>query len=271
MGKLDQRVVLVTGASSGIGEALARRAVREGAAVALTARRVERLSSLQDQIRSGGGRALAIQADVTRDGDLERAAAETRAAFGGIDVVVANAGVGVAGDLARLTLDDYRRQMETNVFGVLRTVYATLDDLRRSRGTLVLVGSVSGVIPSPGYSAYGMSKFAVHGLAASLRPELAAEGIAVVLIAPGFVESEIRRVDNAGRFHEDRSDLVPGWLTMPADEAAGEIVDAIVRRERERVITLHGKAAAALGRHAPGLVAGLSKLAARVVPKNKKD
>ena len=190
MGKLESRAVFITGASSGIGAALARRCAAEGARVALTARRLDRLAALEAEIREGGGEAVAIEADVTRDGDLEQAAAIAREALGGINVVVANAGFGVAGKLERLTLADYRRQMETNLFGVIRTVYATLDDLRRSRGTLVIVGSVSGYLPAPGNSAYTASKFAVHGLAQSLRAELAAEGIAVVLIAPGFVESE---------------------------------------------------------------------------------
>ncbi len=254
-GKLHDQVVFITGASSGIGAALARRAVAEGAAVALTARRLDRLAALEAEIRGSGGEALAIEADVTRDGDLEQAAALARRAFGRIDVVVANAGFGVTGRLERLTLADYRRQMETNVFGVLRTVYATLDDLRTSRGVLVIVGSVSGVLPGPGSSAYTMSKFAVHGLAQSIRAELAAEGIAVVLIAPGFVESEIRKVDNEGTLDEGARDFVPGWLRLPADDAAAEIVAAIAGRERERVITAHGKVAVVLARHAPGLVA----------------
>lgn len=263
MGKLDEQVVFITGASSGIGEALARCAVAEGATVALTARRLERLSALEAEIRGGGGRALAIQGDVAQDGDMERAAALTREAFGHIDVVVANAGIGISGPIGKLTLDDYRRQMETNVFGVLRTIYATLDDLRSSRGTLVLVGSVMGVLPAPGTSPYVMSKHAVHGLAASLRAELAPEGVGVVLIAPGFIDTEIRRIDNKGVLHEDKADFVPAWLKMPADQAAAEILDAIVRRERERAITLHAKASMALARHAPGLVSAVLSAGSR--------
>jgi short-subunit dehydrogenase len=260
VGKLDSKAVFITGASSGIGAALARRCAAEGARVALTARRLDRLAALEAEIREGGGQAVAIEADVTRDGDLELAAAIAREALGGIDVVVANAGFGVAGKLARLTLADYQRQMETNFFGVLRTVYATVDDLRRSRGTLVIVGSVAGYLSAPGNSAYTASKFAVHGLAQSLRSELAAEGIAVVLIAPGFVETEIQRVDNEGKLRAEPRDVIPSWLLMPADAAAREIVEAIAAGERERVVTLHGKVAVALVRHAPGLVAAAMKL-----------
>jgi short-subunit dehydrogenase len=264
------RTFFITGASSGIGAALARLAARAGAAVAVTARREDRLRALTGEIQREGGRALALAADVTKDGDLEQAAARTREAFGGIDVVIANAGFGVSGNLEKLTLDDYRAQMETNVYGVLRTIYATLDDLKRSRGTIVLIGSVAGYIGVPGTGAYSMSKAAVHALAQSLRGELAPHGVGVVLIAPGFVESDIRRVDNRGALREGASDFVPGWLQMPADEAAAEILDAVARRRREHVITRHGKAAVFLQRHTPGIVSGVLGLSAKLPRKRAK-
>jgi short-subunit dehydrogenase len=267
---LRDRTIFITGASSGIGAALARRAAHAGAAVAVTARREDRLRALTDEIQREGGRALALAADVTRDGDLEQAAARTREAFGGIDVVIANAGYGVAGNLEKLSLDDYRAQMETNVYGVLRTIYATLDDLKRSRGTVVLIGSVSGYIGVPGTSAYSMSKAAVHVLAQSLRGELAQHGVGVVLIAPGFVESDIRRVDNRGALREGTRDFVPGWLQMSSDQAADEILDAVARRQRERVLTRHGKAAIFLQRHTPGIVSGVLRLAAKLPGKRAK-
>ncbi len=254
MARLQGKIVFITGASSGIGAALARRVAAEGAVAAITARRMDRLTLLADEIRVAGGRALPLEADVTRDGDVERAAVATRDAFGGIDVVVANAGFGVAGRLDRLEMADYRHQLETNVFGVLRTVYATLDDLKRSKGCLAVMGSVAAHVPGPGTSAYAMSKAAVRSLALSLRAELAEDDVSVVLISPGFVDSEIRRVDNQGHLHEGGRDALPSWLRMPSDRAAAEIVDAIVHRERERVLTLHGKAAVGLMHHAPGLV-----------------
>jgi NAD(P)-dependent dehydrogenase (short-subunit alcohol dehydrogenase family) len=212
MGKLHGKTVFITGASSGIGAA------------------------------------LALEADVTKDGDVDRAAATASAELGGIDVVIANAGFGVVGRLEKLELADFRRQFETNVFGVLRTVYATLPALRRSKGCLVLIGSVAGYLPSPGSSAYSMSKAAVTSLALSLRGELAADGVSVVLITPGFVESEIRGVDNKGRLRE----------------GAKEIRDAVVHRERERVLTRHGKAAVYVARHAPGLVSGALDVRAKL-------
>src|SRR5262249_20880523 len=153
-----------------------------------------------------GRRALAIPCDVTKDGDLERAAARTKKELGKIDVVVANAGFGVVGRFDKLTLADYRRQFETNVFGVLRTIYATLDEIRRTRGRFVIIGSVSGHVSLPGTSAYSMSKFAVRALAESIAYELAPDGVSTILISPGFVESEIRGVDNRGERHPDSAD-----------------------------------------------------------------
>lgn len=251
------KVVLITGASSGIGAALAREFASSGASVALLARRAERLRVIAAEIHTRGHRALAIPCDVTREGDLERAVALTLAGFGAIDVAVANAGFGVVGTFGALRLDDYRRQFETNVFGVLRTAYATLDELCRARGTLVIVGSVSGYLAAPSASPYAMSKFAARAFAEALRGELAPRGVAVVLITPGFVDSDIRRVDNRGRVHPDARDSVPTWLRISADVAASTIVRGVARRRREVIVTLHGRLAVFLARHTPRTLAFL--------------
>jgi short-subunit dehydrogenase len=249
-------VVFITGASSGIGAALSLEFAREGADVVLAARRRDRLESVAAGIGAIGRRAVVAPCDVTREGDLERAAAAGRAAFGKLDVVVANAGFGVTGVLERLSLDDYRRQLETNVFGVLRTVYATLDDLKKSRGRLVVIGSVSGYIALAGSSPYSMSKFAVRALADSLGHELAEHGVSVTLISPGFVESEIRQVDNRGILRTEKpAPRIPAPMVMATPTAARKIVGAVARRRREVVITALGKVSVFLHRHAPGLLA----------------
>lgn len=160
MDRFAGRVVLVTGASSGIGAALAREFARQGADLVLAARRLSRLADLAVELRTTGRRALAVSCDVTEDGAVEEAVRQGLDTFGRLDVAVANAGFGVVGPFERLALEDYRRQFETNVFGVLRTASAALPALRRSRGTLVIVGSVSGHVPTPGASAYAMSKAA---------------------------------------------------------------------------------------------------------------
>jgi short-subunit dehydrogenase len=249
-------VVFITGASSGIGAALSLEFAREGADVVLAARRRDRLESVAAEIGALGRRAVVAACDVTREGDLERAAAAGRAAFGKLDVVVANAGFGVTGILERLSLDDYRRQLETNVFGVLRTVYATLDDLKKSRGRLVVIGSVSGYIALAGSSPYSVSKFAVRALADSLGHELAEHGVSVTLISPGFVESEIRQVDNRGILRTEKpAPRIPAPMVMATPTAARKIVGAVARRRREVVITALGKVSVFLHRHAPGLLA----------------
>lgn len=253
MGTFTGRVVFITGASSGIGAALAREFARQGADLALAARRGERLDALAAELASAGRRALALPCDVTRDGDLERAVARTMADLGRLDVLVANAGFGLVGRLDALTLEDYRRQLETNVFGVLRTIYAGLAGLRRTRGHLVIMGSVSGHIATPGSSAYAMSKFAVRALAEALHFELAPSGVSVTLVSPGFVDTEIHQVDRRGGRHPEARHPAPAWVRMSADRAARQIVRAVARRRREVVVTWLGKLTVFVRRHLPWL------------------
>ena len=255
MARFADRVVLVTGASSGIGAAVAREFARQGADVVLAARRLPRLEDLAAELRGMGRRAVAVRCDVTEDGSVDQAVARGLEALGRLDVVVANAGFVVAGPVERLTLEDYRRQFETNVFGVLRTAQAALPALRASQGVLAIVGSVNGHVSTPGGSAYGMSKAAVHALAGSLRGEVAAGGVGVVLVSPGFVESEIRRVDNRGVYRPRAPDPAPHWLVVPTDRAARAIVRAVARRRREAVITGHGKLIVWLARLFPSALA----------------
>jgi short-subunit dehydrogenase len=258
---LQGKTVLVTGASSGIGEAVARELAVHGANLVLAARRRDRLDALAAEL-SGRARAVVVEADVTRDGSVEAAVAEAERVFGGLDVAIANAGFAVTGRLERLTLDDYRRQLETNVFGVLRTIYAALPAVKRTRGQLAIMGSVSGHVPTPGLSAYGMSKFAVRALAEALHDELRPDGVAVTLLSPGFVVSEIGHVDNRGERHERDGSRAPAWLRMPTDEAARQIVAAVETRRREAVITTHGRLGVFVYRHAPWLVQAAIRAAA---------
>ena len=249
------QVALITGASSGIGAALAREFARQGASLVLAARRTGRLEALATEIERLGSRALVVPCDVTADGDLDRAVGAARERFGRLDIAVANAGFAVGGLVERLRLDDYRRQFETNVFGVLRTVYATLSELKKSRGRLVILGSVSGWVATPGTSPYAMSKFAVRALAEALGHELAPAGVAVTLVSPGFVASEIRRVDNEGRVQQESRESAPTWLIMPTERAARQIARAVRHRRREAIITGHGRLAILLQRIAPWLIA----------------
>jgi short-subunit dehydrogenase len=246
------KAALITGASSGIGEELGWQLAQAGAMVTLAARRGDLLEKLAEKIVASGKRKPVIaECDVTKDGDLERAVAETVREFGRLDAVFANAGFGVAGPLKQLSIADYRRQFETNVFGVLRTVYAALPEIEKAKGNIVIVGSVAGWMPMPGASAYGMSKFALRSLANSILPELQPLGIKVTLISPGFVASNIGRVDNQGNLREKAPNPPPPWLVMPTDKAVAQILYAVARGKREAIITGHGKLAVALERFAP--------------------
>jgi short-subunit dehydrogenase len=233
---------------------MAREFARRGADVVLLARRWERLEALALEVRARGRRALTVRCDVTRDGDLEQAVEAALEEFGRIDWVVANAGFGVAGAVHKLTLDDFRRQFETNIFGVLRTVQATREALIASRGCVAMMGSVMSYIALPVGAPYSMSKHAVKALAASLRAEMSKYGVGVTLLAPGFVHSEIRKVDSQGEFHPEARDRISPWIRMDTDKAAAKLVKAMIKRKPVAVITGHGKFFVLLERHAPWLI-----------------
>jgi len=261
-----ETTVLITGASSGIGAGLAREFARRGMRVALVARRREQLESLAQELRVAGGQASAHQGDVTVDGDVARVVAELAAQNVVPGIVIANAGFGVVGRAQSLALTDYRRQLETNTFGVLRTFHETLDCLRQTHGRFVIMGSVAGHMSAPGGSAYAMSKFAVRALAEALHGDLKDTGAGCTLITPGFVDSDIRRVDNRGGLHSHAKDPIPAWLRMKTDVAARIMVRGILRGKREVVVTFHGKVLVFMARHLPRLTRYLLVRAYRARP-----
>ena len=209
------------------------------------------------------------ECDVTRDGDVEHAVAESVRHWGKLDVVIANAGFGVVGPFATLSLADYRRQFETNVFGVLRTIRAALPEIEKTRGHVVIIGSVAGWTATPGTSAYAgkfdeaMSKFAIRALANSITPELRRVGIKVTLISPGFVVSDIRKVNNDGIVQAGAHDQLPNWLPISTESAARQILKATARGKREAIITAHGKILVALERFAPWMIRTLGRRLAK--------
>ena len=202
-GQGQGKVLFITGASSGIGAAVARQAAAAGWRVALLARRLEKVQALAAEL---GGAALAIEADVTEWSDLERAVARTRDAFGQLDAVLANAGLSrgalnyASGDP---TPDEWREMILTNVLGAALTARASLPDLIASRGHLLLVGSVAGRVATPG--PYSATKWAVSGMGESIRKEVSAQGVRVTLIEPGRVETPFwtRGVPDGPVLHED--------------------------------------------------------------------
>lgn len=246
-------VAWITGAGSGIGRAIALELAKEGAAVAVSGRRVDRLAAVVAEIEAQGGRGLAVPCDVTDDAAVQRAVAEVVAALGGIDVAIANAGMSVGGRIEKLSDADWRRQFDINVFGAVSTARHALPELRKRNGRLCLVGSVAAFLAMPKSGAYSASKFAIRAVGMTLAAELHGSGVSVTTVHPGFVESEIGQVDNQGVFDASREDTRPKQLMWPADRAARAIIAAVRRRKREYVFTGHGKLGAWLGRHVPAV------------------
>lgn len=239
---------------------------RQGAKVAVAARRLDRLHHLTQEIENGNGQALAIACDVTKDAEVITAVQETVRRFGRLDVVVANAGFSVPGTLEDLTLDAIRRQFDTNLFGALSTARASLAELKKTKGRLALMGSVMSYVSIPGHGPYSGSKYALRAFAEALTHELRPSGVSVTLICPGFVESEIRLKNERG---EPVSDPVPSWLVMPRVKAARQMVRAIIRRRREILITAHGRILVFLVRHVPWFIHGLLRMGLARVPDPK--
>jgi|tagenome__1003787_1003787.scaffolds.fasta_scaffold20818708_2 NADP-dependent 3-hydroxy acid dehydrogenase YdfG len=187
MAASDDPVLLITGASSGIGAATARAAAAAGYRVVLGARSQEKLSALADEL-GGADRALAVRCDVTEWEDQEGIVAQALEAFGRLDVVFANAGFGAPQGFLSSDVDHWKAMVLTNVYGAALTVRATIPALKESRGHLLLTGSVAGRKAIVG-SLYSATKWAVHGMAESARQDLHGTGIRVTVIAPGQVET----------------------------------------------------------------------------------
>ncbi len=191
--RLKGKVAIVTGASSGIGEATAAALVGEGAAVALTARRSDRLQGLEEKIRSGGGQAQAFAADATRPKEVAEVVRRTREALGAVDILVNNAGIMPLSPLADLRVGDWEAMVDVNIKGVLYFLAEVLPIMRDAGGGhIVNVGSVAGRRPFKTGVVYSATKFAVRAISAGIHLELSAsEGIRVTDVQPGVVDTEL--------------------------------------------------------------------------------
>ena len=198
MRSLSEQVVIVTGASSGIGEATVRRLARGGAKLVIAARRIDRLVTLARELDPTGGRIHAVAADITNEADRRRLVEEALAEFGRIDALVNNAGYGTRGPLEQVPVELIRRNFETNVFSLIALTQLVIPHLRaRGAGRIVNIGSVAGRIARPLSSVYDSTKHALEAITDGLRGELAPFGIEVVLIRPGFIRTEFVEAANA--------------------------------------------------------------------------
>jgi len=218
----SQQVVLVTGASSGIGRALAIEFGRRGAAVGLLARRADALQEIAREVEAAGGRALALVADVTDGGAVRAAAEQLRARFGAIDLLVANAGVGGQLGSAQLDVRDVGEVLSVNVVGAANSVAAVLPEMiERGRGQLVAISSLAAYRGLPKSAAYCASKAALSAMFESLRLDLRGTGVGVTIIYPGFIKTPLTAV---------RRMRMP--YLMELDDAVQKIVRAIEQRRK---------------------------------------
>jgi NAD(P)-dependent dehydrogenase (short-subunit alcohol dehydrogenase family) len=226
------RVVLVTGPARGIGEAMARRLAARGARLALVGLEPERLQALAADL--GAGHAWA-EADVTDQRSLERAVADVVAALGGLDVVVANAGIGNLGTVAVSPADAMARVVDVNLTGVIRTVSATLPHVTARRGHFLLVSSAAAFTGLPGLAAYAASKAGVMHFGHVLRLELAHAGVTVGVAHPLWIDTDMVRDPRAELPSFERALRALPWpfgTVTPLPVAAEALVDAVVRRRR---------------------------------------
>lgn len=198
MPALAGQVIIITGASAGIGEATARRLARGGAKVVITARRPDRLEALARAIDPSGARVLAVAGDITSDTDRRKLVEAALAKFGRIDGLVNNAGYGTRGPVEIAPIDVIRKNYETNVFSLIALTQLVLPAMReRGSGCIVNIGSVAGRIARPLSSIYDSTKHALEALTDGLRGELKPFGVRVTLIRPGFILTEFVDAANA--------------------------------------------------------------------------
>jgi NADP-dependent 3-hydroxy acid dehydrogenase YdfG len=226
---LSDQVVAVTGASSGIGEATALACARAGAAVALAARRVDRIRELAERIVADGGRAVAIAADVGDEEQAREFVRRAHAELGRLDVLVNNAGVMLLGPITDAPTEEWRRMIHANVFGVLYCTHAALPLMReQGSGHIVNVSSVAGRFARLGSGVYNLTKWGVGAFSESLRQEAVPLGIRVTLIEPGAVATELVG-HNRPEVLEQMAKRLQGVTPLSAEDIATAILYAIAQ------------------------------------------
>jgi NADP-dependent 3-hydroxy acid dehydrogenase YdfG len=224
---LKDQVVAVTGASSGIGEATALACAQAGAAVALAARRMDRIEDLAERITGDGGRALAIETDVSDEQQARAFVQRARSDLGRLDVLVNNAGVMLLGPIAGADTEEWRRMVDANIYGVLYCTHAALPLMaEQGSGHIVNVSSVAGRFARAGGGVYHLTKFGVGAFSEALRQEVAPMGLRVTVIEPGAVATELPG-HNRPEVREAIAQVFKDVEPLTADDIARAIVYAI--------------------------------------------
>ncbi len=248
--KLAGLRILVTGASQGIGKSLAEEAARRGAKVLAAARSTDLLDELARSIHAAGGILESVQADVTSAADRQRMVVAAEQSFGGLDVLINNAGIGATGHFADVSAERLRAIMEVNFFGLTETTRACLPLLKQGRTpAIVNVSSIAGKRGIPARSEYSASKFAVQGFSEALRAELAKDGIDVLVVCPGLTQTNFSK-----NMLEQKAKVQMDHLRgMTPEAVAKATLRALERGTNEVCLTLTGRLLVWVSRFLPRL------------------
>lgn len=229
-GKLDGKTALVTGATSGIGEATALALAAEGAAVAIAGRRADKLDALVQRITEAGGQSKAIKADVSSEDEAREMVLAANTAFGRVDVLVNNAGVMLLGPIAGADTKDWRRMMETNVMGLMYATHAALPLMRaQGSGHVVNISSVAGRTARAGSGVYNASKWGVGAFSESLRQEVCKDKIRVTIIEPGAVATELTQHITDPEVKKQTEEFYSSMTPLESEDIAAAIVYAVTQ------------------------------------------
>jgi NADP-dependent 3-hydroxy acid dehydrogenase YdfG len=231
MSNIEGKVVVITGASSGLGEATARHLAAQGASVVLGARRIERLQSLANELNNQGGKALAVETDVTDANQVQRLVDKAVQTYGRVDVIINNAGLMPHSPLERLKIDDWNRMIDVNIKGVLYGIAAVIPYMKEQKsGHIINVSSVAGHKVRAGGVVYAATKHAVRVISEGLRQEVKPYNIRTTVISPGAVDTELPNTATEPDIAENLRKLYEA-LAIPADSFARAVAFAMSQPE----------------------------------------
>ena len=235
--QIRNKVAIITGASSGIGEAVARRLAKEGTKLVLAARREDRLQALAAELQAGGGTALVVPVDMRQQEDVTRLISQTMTHFGQVDILFNNAGLSFDQPLVSMNPASLREEIEVDLVGVMACAQAVLKPmLKRRSGHIVNVASIAGLIGLPGSSTYNAAKFGVVGFSEALGREVRRFGVRVSAFCPGFVATDLTLQLKAIREKQPGARTLPG--VMPIEYVAGQVA-WLMQHPRRRYIIPH--------------------------------